>query len=359
MARDDKQIAKLRERFVCVRITQMNGVNLRRFQFDLDTTWAAFFLDAKLNVYSRYGGRDDGEPEDRMSKASFLHTMRAVLAVHERAKAQPTKARARHWQPVEPGVFRPRDIPLLGKHHNGCVHCHQIREYQYLQAAKTGTFTRRLLFDWPLPEKLGVTFDRAHGHRVAKVAKASAAAKAGLRPGDVVTRVDGVPIHSECDVRWALDRVKDGSHIHWAVLRSRNGTSTTHTIKLRPSKRWRETELAWRKSLRSVPLMFEFRGYALRRSQRRRLKLSEDVLAIRVVSASEKGLAGSLKLQKGDLIVEADGKSHHRTIEELQSDLLRRHRPGSAVRFVVLREGRKTVLRARFPDWKTNETTVP
>ena len=62
----------MREQFVCVRITQMNGVNLRRFDFDYDVTWNGFFLDEDLNVYSRYGGRDDGEPEDRLSKASLL-----------------------------------------------------------------------------------------------------------------------------------------------------------------------------------------------------------------------------------------------------------------------------------------------
>ena len=38
----------------------MNHVDLARFEFDYDTTWTSFFLDADLNVYSRYGGRGLG-----------------------------------------------------------------------------------------------------------------------------------------------------------------------------------------------------------------------------------------------------------------------------------------------------------
>ena len=147
----------------------MNGVNLRRFEFDLDTTWNAFFLDEKLNVYSRYGGRDAGEPEARMSKQSLLQTMREVLAAHA-SRGKPAKKRLLPLtQPIAAGTFRPRDIPLLRKNHRGCVHCHQVREYRLLQSGKEGRFTTRQLFNWPLPENIGLIFDRRHGHRVEKV----------------------------------------------------------------------------------------------------------------------------------------------------------------------------------------------
>lgn len=338
----------------------MNGVDLNKFQFDYDTTWAAFFLDAKLNVYSRYGGRDEGEPEDRMTKASLLQTMREVLAVHAAQKTRTLKQRRRQWQPVEAGLFRPKDVPLLKQNHRGCVHCHQVREYRFLQAARSRTFTRRMLFDWPLPENLGLTFDRRHGHRVQKVTAGSAAARAGVKPGDVVAAVNGVPVHSEYDVRWALGRAKDGRSIRITLSRSgKSGTSVARRVSLRPVAGWRETELGWRKSMRSLPLQFGFRGYALARSQRRRMKLSADALAIRIVSVRGKGLAASLGLRTGDTILKADGKTGHRTLEQLKSDLVRRHRRGSIVRILVLRNGKRVTLRGRFPEWRTEETSVP
>ena len=63
----------------------------------MDVTWNAFFTDAELNIYSRYGGRDGGEPAARMSVASLLRTMDEVLAEHGRAPA------GRRFQPVRAG----------------------------------------------------------------------------------------------------------------------------------------------------------------------------------------------------------------------------------------------------------------
>lgn len=360
MARDDRDIARMRKHFVCVRITRMNRVNLRRFQFDYDTTWNAFFLDAKLNVYSRYGGRDEGEPEDRFSKPSLLQTMREVLDVHARSKTVAKPARSRLYQPVDPGVFRPEDIPLLKRSHQGCVHCHQVREYQFLQLAHDGKFTRRRLYDWPLPENVGLVFDRSHGHRVDRLLKDSAALRAGLKPGDVVSRVNDVPVHSEYDLRWALGRAKDGKPIRLqAVRKSRDGRSRTITVELHPPKNWRETEIGWRKSLRSLPLPFGIRGYALTRSQRKELHLTEEQLAVRVVSVQETGLAGNLGLKKRDTIVALGKSSRNRTLEQLKSDMIRRFRPGDTVRLSVLRDGKRLELSGRFPDWHTDETSVP
>lgn len=338
----------------------MNRVNLRRFQFDYDTTWNAFFLDAKLNVYARYGGRDDGEAEARMSKASLLQTMREVLAVHAAQKKLAPPKRQRNWQPVERGTYTPLDIPLLKKSHQGCVHCHQVREYQYLQWAHDGTFSRKRIYDWPLPENVGIVFDRRHGHRVQKTVANSPAAKAGVKAGDVVTRVNGVPVHSEYDVRWALGRADDAKSLRMILKRTdARGTSRDVTVSFRLPAGWRATEIGWRKSMRSLPLPFGMRGYSLTRSQRKELRLPEDRMAIRIVSVRDKGLAADLGLRKKDTVVALGKLTAKRTLEELKSDLVRRHRAGDVVRLTVLRNGKRMVLTARFPDWKTEETSVP
>ncbi|HAA50066.1 MAG TPA: hypothetical protein DCE43_10115, partial [Planctomycetaceae bacterium] len=52
------------------------------------------------------------------------------------------------------------------------------------------------------PETLGVTVERDHGHRVKSVEPKSAAAAAGVKPGDVITRIGETPVHSEYDIRF-------------------------------------------------------------------------------------------------------------------------------------------------------------
>ncbi len=338
----------------------MNGVNLRRFHFDYDTTWAAFFLDETLNVYSRYGGRDKREPEARMNKSSLLQTMQEVLNIHAAAVKKPQAARQKLVQPMPDEEFRPHDMPLLKRSHQGCVHCHQVREYQLLQAFHDGKFQRRHLFEWPLPENLGLENDLKHGHRIRKVAAASPAAKSGLRAGDVITRVNKIPVHSDYDIRWALARTKEKSPIAITFDRTGNpGDASTKTVLLTAPAHWRETELGWRKSLRSVPLPFGFRGYALTRSQRKELGISEDRLAVRLVSVRDDGLSGNLALKRKDTIVAVGDSRKHRTLEELKSLMLRRYKSGDTITITVLREGKRRTLTGRFPAWKIAETSVP
>jgi hypothetical protein len=350
----------------------MNGVDLARFEFDYDATWHAFFLDADLNMYSRYGGRDEGSADGRQSVASLLTTMREVLEVHERRRARvPTAAPAAgdcggapgdaDFHPPPGKHTTPEDIPLLRTSHRGCVHCHQVAEYRLLQDFHKKTFQPEQLFGFPLPENVGIRFDRAHGHRIEKVIAGSAAAEAGLQAGDVVTRVSDVPVHSEQDVRWALHRTPDGNQPTVTAARPGNdgAPATTLCMKLNLGPKWRETELGWRKSLRSVPLPMGFLAYALGREERRDLNFPEDCLAIKVVSIRSGGLAASLRLEKGDFITALEDRRTSRSFEDFKSDLLRRYRPGDIVHVTVLRNGRDVDLEGPFPEWHTTDTSVP
>ena len=239
----------------------MNGVDLARFDFDYDTTWHAFFLDSDLNIYSRYGGRDEESSDGRLSKESLLITMGEVLAVHERRQKRvslpPGPSRETRIDGDDPDIdfhpaplkrTTPEDIPLLKANHQGCVHCHQVREYRLLQSFHDKTFSRDDLFVYPLPENVGLRFDRRHGHKIKSVTSDSPAAKAGLLAGDVVTRLANVPVHSEQDVRWALNRVAAGEQPWVTVDRAAAGSAQGQTLRaqLRLYGDWRETGLGWR-----------------------------------------------------------------------------------------------------------------
>lgn len=337
----------------------MNGVDLARFEFDYDTTWQAFFLDANLNVYSRYGGRDEKSADGRHSVASLQHTMNEVLVAHERRRRPESRSDA-DLQPAPRSKTTPEDIPLLKAGHQGCVHCHQIAEYRALQSFHDGKFSRDSIFGFPLPDNVGINFDLAHGHRVDAVVPESPAAKGGLAPGDVVTRVDDVPVRSEQDFRWALHRVVEKRSVVVTALRAAGSKpSQPVSIKLDFHADWRKTDLGWRKSLRSVPLPLGFLGYALGREERRTAKLPDGRLAIKVVSLRGGGLAGNLGLEKGDLIVSLAGRSDERTLDDFKSDLLRRYAPGDKVRLTVLRDGKSLELTGPFPPWDTTDTSVP
>ncbi|MSR57471.1 MAG: PDZ domain-containing protein [Planctomycetaceae bacterium] len=351
----------LRARFECVRVTQMNGVDIARFEFDYDTTWAAFFLDADLNVYSRYGGRDSDSAEGRMSIESLAATMTEVLEVHERQKGH-APADAANWQPVAQESTTPEAIPLLAQSHQGCIHCHQIQEYRLLQAFHDKQFQRNLLFGYPLPENIGLRFDRAHGHKIESLDEALPVARTGLKAGDVITRVGDVPIHSEMDLRWALHRHDDRRPLKVQAQRrvaGRTNPPPSIEVEISLPESWRQTDLSWRKSLRSVPFPLGFLGYALGREERAKADLPENVLAIRVVSIRGAGLAEAVGLRKGDVITALADRRQSRTFDQFKSDLLRDHAPGDRVRLKVLREGRGQSLEGAFPDWLTTDIAVP
>jgi len=365
VARQNPDIQRKRSAFVCVRITRMNGVDVGRFEFDLDTTWSAFFTDSRLNVYSRFGGRDAGEPEERLSVKSLLHTMDEVLDAHQRRLANLNQNRqldSPHDPLIQPAPrqsLTPQQIPLLAQSHQGCVHCHQIREYQFLQWSHDGVFSQRKLFGWPLPEALGIKLDRDHGHRIQRVSAKSPAIKAGLRSGDVVERVGDVPVRSEYDIRWALHRLPKQQQVPLTVRRGLQDGAAQHRILLPLPDGWRKTDLRWRKSLRSIPLEFGFRGYALTRSQLDKLKLDRSRMAIRVTSVKDRGLAQALQLHKRDIIVRVADRASSGPFYAFQSDLLAAYKPGDTVRIQVLREGELLTLSGKFPNWFTRETAVP
>jgi membrane-associated protease RseP (regulator of RpoE activity) len=340
----------------------MNGVDLARFEFDLDTTWAAFFLDADLNVYSRYGGRDEKSPDSRHSKNSLMQTMREVLELHEARGKRPAAQRDKsELQPAPVAPRVPEDLTLLRQNHQGCLHCHQVREYGLLEAYHEGKFGREMLFPFPLPENLGILIDRDHGHKARGIAEGSAAERAGLEAEDELLRVNDVPVHSELDFRWALHRAPDDRAIELLVARrdARTQVRGNRSLTLWPGEDWKRTRLGWRKSLRSVPVPWGFLAYHVGREERKSDGLPETGLLIRVVSVRGQGFASALNLQKNDFIVAANGQTAEMTLDEFKSEMLETSRPGGLVRLTILRGGNRQEVTGPFPDWHTTETSVP
>ena len=177
-------------------------------------------------------------------------------------------------------------------------------------------------------------------------------------------RCADVPIRSDLDLRWALHRLPlTSDRVTLLVerqLASADASPTRTTeIPLSLPAGWRQSELSWRKSSRSVPSDWGFRAAALAKFERREAGLPETGLAIRVLSVKPRGLVQALGLQKGDVITALADDTRERTLDRLRSDMLRRFAPGDEVRLTVRRGEETLELRGKFPAWFTEETTVP
>src|SRR5262249_43294982 len=100
----DQNFAKLSEKFVLLRMSHMRGVNIAQFTFDYNENWMGMFLNADGRISARYGSVDPDTRESHNTVDGLLHTMEAVLALHEQQPATPH---------VPPKAFRPEDIPAM------------------------------------------------------------------------------------------------------------------------------------------------------------------------------------------------------------------------------------------------------
>lgn len=78
----------LQREFVCVRLVQMKGVDLRTFQFDWDLTWHTFFLNADGTIYGRYGTRA-GVRNNQLTHISLASFKKALQRALELPRSYP------------------------------------------------------------------------------------------------------------------------------------------------------------------------------------------------------------------------------------------------------------------------------
>ena len=99
------------------------------------------------------------------------------------------------------------------------------------------------LFVWPgrtgrlgvtvetLTDQLATYFGAKDGVLVTEVTEGSAAAKAGLKAGDVITAIDDKPVNNASELARLVRGVKDGAEITIAILRDRRPQTLKATLK--------------------------------------------------------------------------------------------------------------------------------
>ncbi|MBI3465369.1 MAG: PDZ domain-containing protein, partial [Planctomycetes bacterium] len=202
------------------------------------------------------------------------------------------------------------------------------------------------IWEYPLPENIGLTMDLDDGQRVQSIKPHSPAARAGLQPGDQLVTLNGQRLISQADIQWVLHQSPVETQL--AATVRRDGTMTQKTIAMNGP--WKESDLTWRAS--SGPgLRYGLWALPLADAEKKQRDIPADSLALRV-SKLHAPRAAKLKdagLREGDVIVAVDGNSTAISESQFLASLRLDHPPDGSVTFTVLRNGRREDL--KIPMW--------
>lgn len=309
-----------------MRLTRVIDVDINLFAFDFDLTMMTFFLSPEGKVYSRYGGRDSKDAENRLSLAGLRHTMESVLAMHK-SKTPLVAERA-----VEKPLI-PKDMSIAKR---GCVHCHNVKEQQEIDLTKAGQWTRDRVWRFPPPDNLGVILEVDRGNVVREVTLDSPAAKAGIEKGDQLRTLKGVPVHSFGDALFALDRApaKGAIDVAW----ERDGKAMSAKLEL--SEGWKKTDITWRPSQQHRIPSLKLYGDDLKADEKKALGLKPEQLAFRQQKevSSHAARAG---FKPGDVVVGVDNLEPEMSMSDFLSLVRRKYLVGDQVNVHVLRDGKR------------------
>ena len=353
---EEKEMAKLLDQFVCVRLINANALDLSIFQFDYDLSFTTMFFNGDGTVYGRYGSWKHQKNSQETATAGYRKALEAALDIH---RGYPGNKAALAGKQGLPTPFKaPTEIPSLaekykpqldweGKVVGSCVHCHMIgAAYQTYYRQKRQPMPEERLHPWPEPETVGLSLASEEVAQVSAVAAASPAASAGIQAGDEIISTNGEPLVSIADVSWALHRAPTAASLALEVKRA----GQTKTLALDLPAGWRrKSDVTLRASI------WPMRGMALGGLRieplpdeaRQAAGLAGDALALRVINVGQYGMHAAAKragFQKDDVIIEFDGLSKSMTECQLIDHLLESHFPGEKVKVRVLRGQQKKEL---------------
>jgi predicted metalloprotease with PDZ domain len=314
-----------------VRLGNIDTLDLNLFDFDFDLTFAVFFLSADDRVYARYGQRDGRGPDALQSLKGLEHAMKSALQMHERDR--------------EAREFAPRDqkqrlsIREAGGRARRCYHCHNVREVFNRRFREAGKWERELAYHYPPTENIGLTLEVDRGNVIAKVLASSPADSAGLKKGDVLRRLDVVPIHSIADALYALERAPASGKVK--ATWTREGKSMSADLALAGG--WRKSDLSWRPSMLSMVPSLPIRGDDLTAAEKKDLGLPPNQLAVRQ-RTTIRAQAQAAWVRAGDVLVGIDRELTDLDADRLHKYVRREYLVGDQVQLIVIREGKRLKL---------------
>src|SRR5262249_11366621 len=165
------------------------------------------------------------------------YAMRAALEVHRAAPQKEIEAVKSRAVEEYPASKRLKE--------GACIHCHQVYDFRREDLRTKGKWRLDEVWVYPLPKPVGLSVATRQGNLVEKVIPKSAAAVAGLKAGDVVTRLNDQPIASFADLQHALHLAPAKGSV--TVVWQRDGKEMNAKLEL--TEGWRRTDISWRTSM--------------------------------------------------------------------------------------------------------------
>jgi S1-C subfamily serine protease len=268
--------------------------------------------------------------------------MEVVLALHEKETKPPH---------TPPKAFRPEEIPAMPAYaKNSCIECHMVQTGLNAQIHKDNRFGRDSLWVYPPSDNIGIKLDHKRGNVVREVVADSFAAKAGLKPGDVIVKVNDGLVLSAADFRFILNKIEATSKLPIEV--EREGKPQTLVLDLHGD--WRRIspvrQRAFQNFMRTKTDFPQWIFHPLKPAEKEDLRIAKGYLAIRLQEYKDKNVkGGSLKgafenagLRDNDILIAFDGdrKDHYPRMPQYY--LYIEHKSGDKVEIHYLRDGKES-----------------
>lgn len=180
------------------------------------------------------------------------------------------------------------------------------------------------------------------GARISSVSKESAAEKAGLKEGDIITKVDDQKVEDADDVTKAIRKQKPGTKV--AITYLRDGKEQKATAEL---DRWKGVRMNGENFNLNIP---EFRMPYIPGSGPR-LGLSvqdtEDGKGVKVLEIDEDGNAAKAGIKEGDIITQINDEAVSGADEIARK--VRANKDQASMRLQVLRNGKSQNIEVKIP----------
>ena len=194
---------------------------------------------------------------------------------------------------------------------------------------------------------LGVTTERSDkGARITDVTDKSAAEKAGLKEGDVITRVDETKIEDHDDLSTAIRKHKPEDKVTVTYLRDGKEQKASATLG--------KTGFAMTFSAPNIDQHFNFDnnfGQTFSYNGRPRLGIraqdTEDGKGVKVLSVDEESPAGKAGIKEDDIITEFDGKAVN-SADDL-ANAARNAKDKSSMSVKLSRAGKSQTVEVKIP----------
>ena len=204
---------------------------------------------------------------------------------------------------------------------------------------------------------LGVTTDKTEkGAEISSVTKESAAAKLGLKEGDVITKVDDKKIETPDDLSTAIRAHKPGEKVAITYLRDNKEQKGTAELGSWKAENFKMDmgDVNWEQvmpKIQSIPRVSPYGQVFTYNGNTPKLGLSvqdtDDGKGVKVINVDEESNAAKAGIKKDDIITEVDGKAINSTDEMVKS--MKENKDKISSMFKINRAGKTQNVEVKMP----------